>query len=76
MSIWKTAKATSLCEFLINVKVKANLPVTIVLVPEMRTPRLGLLHHQLGVVVVQFKTTQQLLKGSNNLRNVIFTQGP
>ena len=51
-----------------GIKMLANLPVTIVLVPKMCTPCLCLLHHQLGVVVVQLPTSKQLLQGSNNLQ--------
>ena len=53
---------------LYGIKMLANLPVTIVLVPKMCTSCLGLLHHQLGVVVVQLPTSKQLLQGSNNLQ--------
>ena len=43
------------------------LPVAIVLVPDMLAPSPGLLHHQLGVVMVELATPQQILKGGDNL---------
>ena len=42
------------------------LPVAIVLVPDMLAPSPGLLHHQLGVVVVQLSPPQQCFKGVDN----------